>query len=152
MSKSGRFAAHPIERRSRRSPDERTGPMWKTLLVAGLMVATPAGAADYTLFIYESAADIAARTDAEKSSAYWGAYAAFADEATRAGVMRGGAGIEPVGATVGAAAPAWPTLGGYFVIAVPDLATARQWAAKLPAARTGRVDVRPHLPGMTGSR
>ncbi len=34
-------------------------------------------------------------------------------------------------------------LGGYFVIDVPDLETAVQWAGRAPAALTGRVEVRP---------
>lgn len=34
------------------------------------------------------------------------------------------------------------TLGGYFVIDVPDLDAALAWAEKCPAARTGKVEVR----------
>ena len=34
-------------------------------------------------------------------------------------------------------------LGGYYVIDVPDLDTATQWAAKLPNAGGGSVEVRP---------
>ena len=37
-------------------------------------------------------------------------------------------------------------LGGYFVIEVPDLDAALDWAAKAPSARTASVEVRPILP------
>ena len=39
-------------------------------------------------------------------------------------------------------------LGGYFVIDVPDLDTALDWAAQAPCALTGSVEVRPVLPPM----
>jgi hypothetical protein len=39
-------------------------------------------------------------------------------------------------------------LGGYFVIEVPDLDAALDWAAKAPCALTGSVEVRPVLPPM----
>jgi hypothetical protein len=34
-------------------------------------------------------------------------------------------------------------LGGYFVIEVPDLDSALEWAARAPCASTGGVEVRP---------
>ena len=34
------------------------------------------------------------------------------------------------------------TLGGYFVIEVPDLDTAMAWAEKCPAAELGKVEIR----------
>lgn len=34
-------------------------------------------------------------------------------------------------------------LGGYYVIDVPDLDTALDWAAKCPAAKNGSVEIRP---------
>jgi len=34
-------------------------------------------------------------------------------------------------------------LGGYYVLDVPDLDTAIDWAARCPGARTGRIEVRP---------
>ena len=36
-------------------------------------------------------------------------------------------------------------LGGYYVIEVPDLDHALEWAARCPAASSGAVEVRPHL-------
>jgi hypothetical protein len=37
-------------------------------------------------------------------------------------------------------------LGGYYVIDVPDLDTAIDWAERCPAARTGTIEVRPIWP------
>jgi len=37
-------------------------------------------------------------------------------------------------------------LGGYYVIEVPDLDKALEWAARCPAASSGAVEVRPNLP------
>ena len=39
-------------------------------------------------------------------------------------------------------------LGGYFVIDVPDLDTALEWAARSPSAGSACVEVRPVLPPM----
>jgi hypothetical protein len=37
--------------------------------------------------------------------------------------------------------------GGYFQIEVENLDAAREWAMKLPAATTGRVDIFANVPG-----
>lgn len=37
-------------------------------------------------------------------------------------------------------------LGGYYIIDVPDLDQAIDWAARCPAARTGAIEVRPVWP------
>jgi hypothetical protein len=39
------------------------------------------------------------------------------------------------------------TLGGFFVVNVPDLDAALAWAAKCPAAQYGKVEVRPSAMG-----
>lgn len=36
---------------------------------------------------------------------------------------------------------------GYYLIDVPDLDAALDWAAKVPNARTGSIEVRPVIPG-----
>jgi hypothetical protein len=41
---------------------------------------------------------------------------------------------------------------GYYVIDVPDLDTALGWAARVPNARTGTIEVRPVLPAPTRRR
>ena len=37
-------------------------------------------------------------------------------------------------------------LGGYFIIDVPSLETALEWAARAPCASSGSTEVRPVLP------
>ena len=83
----------------------------------------------------------------------WGAYTkAMID----AGVMRGGNALKPgyTGTTVrlrdgrrdvhdGPYADSKEELGGYYIIEVPDLDAALQWAARSPAASSGAVEVRP---------
>ena len=83
----------------------------------------------------------------------WGAYTkALID----AGVMRGGNALKPVhtATTVrlrdgkrqvqdGPFADSKEQLGGYFIIEVPNLDAALEWAAKNPAAAKGAVEVRP---------
>ena len=38
-------------------------------------------------------------------------------------------------------------LGGYYIIDVPDLQTALDWAAKCPAAQWGPIEIRPYREG-----
>jgi len=113
----------------------------------------------YTILIYESPADFTARTDDGCKDAYWGAYRAYTQALTDAGIMAGGAGLQPphLATTIrqhdgkqrvqdGPYAEAKEQLGGYYVIDVPDLDQALAWAARCPAASTGSVEVRPNLP------
>jgi hypothetical protein len=112
----------------------------------------------YTILIYENEADFRARTDDRQKDAYWGAYRAYTKALTDAGVMVGGAGLQParLATTIrqhngkrqvqdGPYAEAKEQLGGYYVIDVPDLDKALDWAARCPAASTGVVEVRPNL-------
>jgi hypothetical protein len=72
-----------------------------------------------------------------------------------AGVMRAGDALHPPGSastvrvrdgetlvTDGPFAETTEVLGGYYVIDVPDVETAREWAAKIPSAPYGSVEVR----------
>jgi hypothetical protein len=114
--------------------------------IAAAMMMTAAGSAHaepFTLTVYESADQLALRGDAgEKGRAYWGSYAVAGEAMARAGIMRGGAALVPVAAPKSGEL----TLSGYFIIDVKDRAEAEAWAAKLPAATTGRVEVRAHVP------
>src|SRR5688500_18219904 len=49
----------------------------------------------YSIFVYESEAELAARSDPKRKDAYWGAYRAYTEALRAAGVMVGGAGLEP---------------------------------------------------------
>ena len=113
----------------------------------------------YTILIYETEAEFRARNDDGRKAAYWGAYRAYTKALTDAGVMVGGAPLQPahLATTVrqhdgkrqvqdGPYAEAKEQLGGYYVVDVPDLDKALDWAARCPAASTGAVEVRPNLP------
>jgi len=112
----------------------------------------------YTVLVYESEADFSARTDASQKTSYWGAYKAYTQALRDAGVMVGGAALQPPHAATairqrhgqrqvqdGPYAEAKEQLGGYYVLDVPDLDTALEWAARCPAAASGAVEVRPNL-------
>lgn len=84
------------------------------------------------------------------------AWSAYTKAMIDAGVMRGGNALKPgfTATTVrlrdgsrevhdGPYADSKEELGGYFVIDVPDLDAALQWAARNPAASYGAVEVRP---------
>ena len=73
--------------------------------------------------------------------------------------MVGGAGLEPplTATTVrapegkrrvqdGPFADTKEQLGGYYVIDVPDLDKALEWAARCPSASTGAAEIRPNMP------
>ncbi len=112
----------------------------------------------YALLIYESAADFDSRTNPNKA-AFWGAWTAYAEALRGAGVMAGGSGLElpATGTTIrrrdgertvqdGPYAETKEQLGGFFLIDVPDLDAAMEWAARCPVT-DGAVEVRPLLAG-----
>ena len=128
-------------------------------LLLGLASAPALRAEPYTIFLYESDADFAVRTDAQRGPAYWAAFAAYGDKLKAAGVLRGGAALQP-GAqarsvqvrtgqravTKGAFAKSPISLGGYFIIDVPNLEAALSWAEQAPNAASGAFEVRPAYP------
>jgi hypothetical protein len=120
-----------------------------------------AAAAEYTLFLYETPADMALRTEkSQAGQAYWAAYGSYAKALQDSGVIRGGAPLQAsesasvvtvtdgkAATTSGAYASTDLMLGGYFKIDVADDAAALAWAAKAPAAlRGGKVEVRAGFP------
>ena len=83
-------------------------------------------------------------------------YAAFGEEMGRRGVLQGGERFRPTtdATTVrvrdgevltsdGPFAETKEQIGGYFVVDCKDLDAAIEVAAKIPAARTGSIEVRP---------
>jgi hypothetical protein len=113
----------------------------------------------YTILVYENEADFSARTDTKQKDTYWGAYRAYTKALTDAGVLVGGAPLQPahLATTIrqhngkrqvqdGPYAEAKEQLGGYYVVDVPGLDQALDWAARCPAAASGAVEVRPNLP------
>jgi hypothetical protein len=112
----------------------------------------------YALLIYETAAGFAMRADPKKSQAYWAGFAAYTKALQDAGVMVASAGLQlPDTATTlklddgrrlvqdGPYADTKEQLGGFFIINVPDLDTALEWAARIPAAAGGVIELRPKL-------
>jgi hypothetical protein len=111
----------------------------------------------YLLMAYESADAFEARNEKDRES-YWAAWKAYADVLRSADVLAGGRGLEPpsTGTTLrlrdgersvqdGPYAETKEQLGGFFILDVPDLETALDWAARCPAACDGAVEVRPLL-------
>lgn len=119
----------------------------------------------YMLFLNETEADFAKRNHPEHAETYWGGWNAFIGAMAKAGVIVKGDGLQgPHSATTvrvrdgkrevqdGPFADSKEQLGGYFVIEVPDLDTALEWAAKAPSASSASVEVRPVLPPMNGGK
>lgn len=114
---------------------------------------------EYAILFYEGANEFAERNHPEKAEPYWGAWGAYANAIAESGLMRGGAGLQPPGtATVlsmkdgkkhvqdGPYADTKEQLGGFFVLEVPNIDLALEWAARSPAMAKGRIEVRPVLP------
>jgi hypothetical protein len=113
----------------------------------------------FMLILNETPEDFARRATRAAAGAYWGGWNAFIGAMAQAGVIVKGDGLQgPAMATTlrirdgkrqvedGPFADTKEQLGGYFVIEVPDLDTALDWAAKAPSALTASVEVRPILP------
>jgi hypothetical protein len=84
------------------------------------------------------------------------AYEKFGRDASEAGVMLGGEGLQPSstattvrvrdGETITSDGPFAETreqLGGYYLLDCRDLDEALSWAARIPGAATGTIEVRP---------
>ena len=116
---------------------------------------------NYVIMFYEPAAMFEARDDHAKSAEYWGAWMDYIGALQKSGLVRGGMGLQgpAAGTTVrvvdgkrqvqdGPFADTKEQLGGFFILAAPDLDTVLEWAARSPAAAHGGVEVRPALPPM----
>lgn len=92
----------------------------------------------------------------EESKATLDAYMAFGQEATERGAYLGGEGLQPTQTattvrirdgerllTDGPFAETKEQLGGYYLLDCKDLDEAIEWAAKIPGAQAGAVEVRP---------
>ncbi|MDA0268616.1 MAG: YciI family protein [Cyanobacteria bacterium] len=106
----------------------------------------------YAILVYETEQDFADR------DRHMPAYNAYSAALAEAGVITGGAALHPshTGTTVrlhdgqrqvqdGPYADTKEQLGGLFLIDVPDLDAALDWAARCPAASNCAVEVRPLL-------
>lgn len=115
----------------------------------------------YMISMMEPETEFAKRDDPAQAQEYWGAWSAYIGAMRAAGIIVNGDGLMPpaTATTVrmrggerlvedGPFADVKEQLGGYFVIEVPDLDTAIEWAARSPSALDGAVEVRPVMPPM----
>ncbi len=113
--------------------------------------------AQYAALIYEQGDPDWSTLDTPEKQQVMGEYGAFG--ATAAAVMRGGAALFPttsattvqveggkggkVMTTDGPFAESKEVLTGFYLLECTDLDDAVRWAAQIPAAWTGKVEVRP---------
>ncbi len=109
----------------------------------------------YMLLIYEAEEAMSAYTP-EKMGEVMAAYNSYTEELRSSGKMLGADALQPTanattvrirdGKTVATDGPFAETkeqLGGYYAIEADDLDEAMEWAAKIPAALSGSIEVRP---------
>lgn len=109
----------------------------------------------YMLLLY-SAEDAGPQPTDPNFEAHMAEWFTFTNELTEAGSMLGGEALEPSSTatsvqvrdgemltTDGPFAETKEVLGGFYMIDVPDLDAARKWAAKIPSAPFGTVEIRP---------
>jgi hypothetical protein len=109
----------------------------------------------YLLTIYADESHYANATP-EEIGQIFAAHGRFGEAATEAGVMRGGEGLQPTSTattvrvrdgetmlTDGPFAETREQLGGFYMIECNDLDEAVRWAAQVPEAQHGSIEVRP---------
>lgn len=112
----------------------------------------------YLIMALEDESAFAARDDPARSAAYWSSWSAYIEALTAAGVLETAGGLRPPSTSTtvrlregrrlvqdGPFADTKEQLGGYFVVDVPDLDVALEWAARCPSAAYASVEVRPLL-------
>jgi len=115
----------------------------------------------YALLYHQTAEVFAARQDPEKRAAFWAAFLPYMTAMREAGIIVAGAGLEPPETATavrlndgqrlvqdGPYADTKEQLAGFFIIEVPNLDAALDWAARYPAPTGAGVEVRPVLPPM----
>ena len=109
----------------------------------------------YMLLIYDNEAGLKAATAGDRE-AMMRDYGVFTESIQKSGNMKAGDALEPTSAatcvrirngktltTDGPFAETKEQLGGYYLIEAKDLDEATKIAARVPAARTGTIEVRP---------
>lgn len=109
----------------------------------------------YLALIYNAESDQASMTPAEQQQLL-ADYGTFTDAIKKAGVHVGGEALQPIdtattirvrdGKTLTTDGPFAETkeqLGGYYLLDCKDLDEALKWAAQIPTAKQGSVEVRP---------
>ena len=109
----------------------------------------------YMLLIY-SAPDSGPSPESAEGQAQMGRWFGVTEEMQKAGVMVAGDALQPMSTATtvrerdgerilsdGPFAETKEILGGYYVIDVPDLDAATEWAARMPNVAYGSIEVRP---------
>ena len=109
----------------------------------------------YLLLIHTDESVEAQRSD-EENEAVMGAYYAYTNEIRESGAYQGGEALLPTSTattvrvrngqtltTDGPYAETKEQLGGYYLVEAADLDEAIVWAAKIPGAKEGAIEVRP---------
>ena len=109
----------------------------------------------YMLIFHGSKADFDLRTDPVKGPVFWGEFMAYVKAIQDSGIMVSGAGLEvPENGKIvriregknqvedGPYAEAKESLAGFFLVEVPNMETAVDWAGRCPWAMHGTVEVR----------
>ncbi|WP_028009259.1 YciI family protein [Solimonas flava] len=114
----------------------------------------------YSILIHESPEDFEARTDPAQQAELWDGVGRYLRALHEAGVFVGGAGLQPPATATrlllrdgrrviqdGPYPDTKEQLGGLFLIEVPNLDVALEWAGRFPQRPGQVVEVRPTLPG-----
>jgi len=109
----------------------------------------------YLLLIYDEENVWADMPEAERNAVY-GEYTAYTNALRDSGALVGANQLQPISAatsvrvrggeqlvTDGPFAETKEALGGYYLIEVETIDEALEWAAKIPSARYGTIEVRP---------
>jgi hypothetical protein len=109
----------------------------------------------FMLLIYDDE-QIPQTMSEEERNAFMGEYFAYTEELRQAGAYVAGDALQPIGTattvrvrdgeqllTDGPFAETKEQLGGYYLVDVDSLDDAIRWAAKIPSARFGSIEVRP---------
>ena len=112
----------------------------------------------YLLLIYENEASWAGVSEAEQGKIF-GEYMQYTNDIKKKGNYIGGEALQPVSTattvkvkdgktltTDGPFAETREQLGGFYLVEAKDLDEAIALAARIPAARTGSIEVRPIMP------
>jgi hypothetical protein len=113
------------------------------------------GDMQYMLLIHDDPDRISSMSEADRGRLYQ-EYGTFTQELREAGAMVGGDQLQPASTattvrvrdgeqlvTDGPFAETKEQLGGYYIVEAETLDEALEWAAKVPSARLGTIEVRP---------
>ena len=115
----------------------------------------------YLLLIHDDESQWSTMSDAEQNELY-ADYGTYTNELRESGALVGANQLQPTSTatsvrvrdgetltTDGPFAETKERLGGYYLIEVESLDEAIEWAAKIPSARLGTIEVRPVVPART---